>query len=98
MAEADYKSMSDERIKEIARRRHYIKRGFFYHLGIFLVISVALVVIYLLTGKGYLWPIWPIGVWSLFVITHLFSTKRSLNKIDGKPSAVDREAARLRKK
>jgi hypothetical protein len=98
MAENNYKTMSDERLKEIARRRHYIKRGFFYHLGIFLVISAALVVIYLLTGKGYLWPIWPIGVWSLFVITHLFSTKRSLNKIDGKPNAIDAEMDRLRKK
>ena len=98
MAENNYKTMSDERLKEIARRRHYIKRGFFYHLGIFLVISAALVVIYLLTGKDYLWPIWPIGIWSLFVITHLFSTKRSLKKIDGKPSAVDAEMKRLRKK
>jgi len=98
VAENNYKTMSDDRIKEMARRRHYIKRGFFYHLGIFLVICAALVVIYFLTGRGYPWLVWPIGVWLLIVITHLFGTKRSLDRIDGKPDAVDREAARLRKK
>ena len=98
MAQIDYKTMSDEDLQKVAKRRYYIKRGFFYHLSIFAVLSAVMLLIYFLTGRGYPWFAWPIGFWGLFVIGHTIGTKRSLNRIDGKPNAVDREAKRLRGK
>lgn len=57
-----------------------------------------MVIIYFLTGRGYPWFAWPIGVWALFILGHIYGTKKSLDAIDGKPTAVDREAARLKDK
>jgi len=94
----DYKSMSEDRLREIARRRHFIKRGFYYHLCVFLIVSAVMLLIYFLTGEGFPWFAFPIGLWGLFIIGHIIGTINSLRRIDGRPSAVDREMKRLRKK
>jgi len=94
----DYQSMSEEKLRGIAQRRYFIKRGFTYHLCVFLIVSAVMLLIYFLTGEGYPWFAWPIGLWGLFIIGHIVGTINSLRRIDGKPSAVDREMKRLRKR
>jgi len=94
----DYHGMSDEKLRSIAQRRYFIKRGFAYHLSLFLIVSAVMVLIYFLTGKGYPWFAWPIGLWALFIAGHIVGTINSLRRIDGRPTAVDREMQRLRKK
>ena len=98
MAGTDYKAMSEGELRGVAQRRYFIKRGFYYHLGVFLVVCAVMKMFYFLTGELYPWFAWPIGLWGLFIIGHIMGTINSLRRIDGKPSAVDREMARLRKK
>ncbi len=94
----DYKSMSEEKLRNVAQRRYYIKRGFTYHVSLFLIVSALMVLIYFLTGKGYPWFAWPVGFWGLFIIGHIIGTINSLRRIDGKPGGIEREMEKLRKK
>ncbi|MBT3318418.1 MAG: 2TM domain-containing protein [Clostridia bacterium] len=98
MAGSDYKAMSESELRGVAQRRYFIKRGFYYHFGVFLVVCAVMLLLYFLTGEGYPWFAWPIGLWGLFIVGHIVGTINSLRRIDGKPSAVDREMNRLRKK
>jgi len=93
-----FSHLNDEQLRKVAQERVYVKRGYFYTLGAFIVLSGIMVGIYFLTGEGYPWFIWPIAVFGLFLLGHTFGTIRSLRMIDGKPGAVDREFKRLRAK
>jgi hypothetical protein len=40
------------------------------HLASFVVGSVVFVLIWLTTGSGYFWPIWPILGWGIGLVAH----------------------------
>ncbi|NQU37495.1 MAG: 2TM domain-containing protein [Actinobacteria bacterium] len=44
--------------RKAALKRIEQKRGFWRFAGLWLLISVGMVVIWLLSGRGYFWPIW----------------------------------------
>jgi class 3 adenylate cyclase len=47
-----------------------LRTSFRIHLVVYLVVNVALVCIWALTGAGYFWPIWPILGWGIGVGAH----------------------------
>jgi len=98
MAENDYRNMDDKKVLKIAKKRVFVKRGFFSHLAVYLVLTAILVIIYFTAGGGYPWFAWPVGIWAVFVIFHALSTVKTLGKIDGKATAAEKEAERLRNK
>jgi uncharacterized membrane protein len=63
--------MDDSELRDQAKKRLKAKRHFLEYLGIWVVVSVFLSVIWLLTSHGaFFWPIWPIagmGVAALFI-------------------------------
>jgi hypothetical protein len=65
--------MSDEQIYEEARRRVKIKKDFYNNLISYLVVNAVLVVIWALTGRGYPWFLWPLGIWGVFILSHFLN-------------------------
>lgn len=55
---------------EKARARAEAKLGFYIHLPIFLIVSILLVTINLLSPVEYLWFKWPVMGWGIGVIFH----------------------------
>lgn len=56
--------------RQAAIKRVEAKRGFGIHFVVYLFVNALLVVIWLVTGMGYFWPIWPIAGWGIGVGIH----------------------------
>ena len=55
---------------EHRRRRSALEQSVRVHLAVYVVVNVALVAIWALTGGGYFWPIWSILGWGIGVGCH----------------------------
>lgn len=62
--------MIDSKAYEIAKKRVNAKKGFFWHLGIFLMTMVVLMLINLITYHGKIWFIFPFLGWGMSVGLH----------------------------
>ncbi len=56
--------------REAAVKRLTARRDFATHAITYLVFNTALVVVWYLTGHGYFWPGWLIGVWGAGLLMH----------------------------
>jgi hypothetical protein len=67
-------TLSDRRLREQARKRIEFR----VHLVVYIVINAALWMIWFFTGRGYLWPVWPMVGWGPGLVFHyLFDYRRS---------------------
>ena len=67
-------SPTDTQLHELARKRVDFKS----HLIVYCVINAALWTIWFVTGRGYLWPVWPMAGWGIGVLFHyLFDYRAS---------------------
>lgn len=57
---------SDNQLRELAHKRVDFKR----HLTVYLVMNAAFWAIWYVTGRGYMWPVWPMVGWGVGVIFH----------------------------
>jgi hypothetical protein len=66
------KVMSNEPIdaRDAAFRRLKAHRDFWAHLFTYVVFNSALVIIWYVTGRGYFWPGWLIGLWGAGLVMH----------------------------
>lgn len=64
------KQMTEEQIYEEASRKVKAKKGFYGSLATYAVVNAVLVVIWALSGQGYPWFLWPLGIWGIFVLGH----------------------------
>ena len=53
-----------------ARQRVTMRRDFGSHTVAFLVVNIALVSIWAVTGAGYFWPAWVLGLWGVGLALH----------------------------
>lgn len=58
------------------RRRRDSRRVFAEHVRSYLWVMALLVGIWLVTGMGYLWPIWPALGWGIAIVSHGSSALR----------------------
>jgi class 3 adenylate cyclase len=49
---------------------HGLRTSFHIHLTVYIVVNLALVLIWAVTGAGYFWPIWPLIGWGIGVGAH----------------------------
>jgi hypothetical protein len=82
-------SSHDTQLMQLARKRVDFRR----HLIVYLVVNAVLWTMWLVTGKGYIWPVWPMAGWGVGVILHflfdyqsskLFSEEEELKKLKRK--------------
>ncbi len=89
-------TLSEQEIYEEARTRVKQKRGFLGHLMSYLSINAVLVIIWALSGRGYMWFLWPMGVWGAFVVLNfldVFLVRGSMSEA----AAIRREVERIKK-
>ncbi|MDR0271820.1 MAG: 2TM domain-containing protein [Clostridiales bacterium] len=70
--------MSDEVLLKLARKRAKAKVGFRAHATSFVAVNVFLVLVYLVSGAGYFWPIWSLLGWGLGLLMHGITVHTSL--------------------
>lgn len=75
------KTILDDDLYELAKKRAEIKRGFKIHLAIYLIFSI--IIIFTLVTNGFEWQfIVPILGWGIGILTHFISIPSSLNLED----------------
>jgi hypothetical protein len=67
-------TLTDSQLKELARKRVEFRT----HLVVYLIINSALWLTWYLTGRGYIWPVWPLVGWGVGLLFHyLFEYRTS---------------------
>ncbi|MFD4193372.1 2TM domain-containing protein [Amycolatopsis thermoflava] len=64
---------------EAERRAHAVarlkqQRDYYQHVVDFVLFNGFLIVIRVLTGAGFFWPVFPLGAWGVGLITHTWDT------------------------
>jgi len=90
------RQMSEEEIYEEASRRIKAKKGFYGSLATYIVVNAVLVIIWALSGQGYMWFLWPLGIWGIFVLGHflrvfVFESKSDRGAIEKEMEKIKRE-------
>jgi hypothetical protein len=62
------KQKTEEEIYKEASKRVKERKRFYSGLVTYAVVNAVLVVIWALTGQGYMWFLWPLGIWGVFVL------------------------------
>jgi hypothetical protein len=62
------KQLTEEQIYEEASKRVKAKKSFYSGLITYAIVNAVLVVIWALSGQGYPWFLWPLGIWGVFVL------------------------------
>ena len=87
--------MTEDEIYEQAKNRVKQKREFFKNLGSWASVNLVLVVIWALTGAGYPWFLWPLGIWGVILVTHyvrIYLIDRGSDRV-----AIEKEVERIRR-
>jgi hypothetical protein len=64
------KKLSKEDIYEMAEKSTARKKGFYGHLGTYLVVNIILILIWVASGTGEVWFLWTLGIWSVVIFLH----------------------------
>jgi hypothetical protein len=81
-------------VRAEALRRVRERRDFVTHLITYMVVNIALVLVWATTGLGYFWPGWVIGGWGIGLVLHAWTAflQHPITAAD-----VDREMERLQR-
>ncbi len=60
--------------REAAKRRVRARRDFTSNVAAYVVVNSALIVIWSLSGAGYFWPAWIIGIWGVILVLHWWNS------------------------
>jgi 2TM domain len=87
---------SEEELRKAAISNIKRKREFRQHLLTYVVVNIALVIVWAVTGAGYFWPGWVIGGWGIGVVMHAWDAYGRRRVVT--EDQVSREMDRLRKR
>ena len=62
------KQLTEEQIYEEASKKVRDRKRFYGGLATYLIVNAVLIVIWALSGQGYMWFLWPLGIWGVFVL------------------------------
>jgi hypothetical protein len=60
--------MTEEEKYNIAKKRVNEIRGYFVSLAIYIIVNMALFLIWFFNGRGFPWFFWPLGGWGIGII------------------------------
>jgi len=86
---------SEEKIYEEAKLRVKAKKDFYGNLIAWAVVNIILVIVWALSGRGYPWFLWPLGIWGAFVLVHFLRVFIFEQKSD--MQAIEKEAEKIRR-
>ena len=88
--------MDEKEIREKAEKRVEEKRGFIGNLAAYIIVNAGLFLIWLFTGHGSPWFIWPLLGWGIGVVFHFFSVYVAGPGNAWQQREVDREMERIK--
>ena len=88
--------MSEEQIYGQAKRRVEVKRGFYIHLMIYIVVNLLLILIWAFVADGgFPWFIFPLCGWGIAIVIHFIGTFIFGEKSNR--AAIEKEADKIRR-
>jgi hypothetical protein len=88
-------AVMDETIEARAKQRVQARSSFLVHVIIFATMNAAFAAIWLVTGHGYPWFLWPTLMWGVGLVAHLVTLWTGPGSLR-EERAVEREIQRLR--
>jgi hypothetical protein len=89
--------MSEQEILAEAKARVKKKREFFSHLGAYVTINVVLAIIWALSGGGYKWFLWPLGIWGVFMAWNFVEVFLVTQSVQSEKIAIQKEVERIKR-
>jgi hypothetical protein len=91
--EMETEILQDEQLREMAKARLIKRREFVAHLLAYVLVNGSFIGIWVVTGAGFFWPVFPILGWGIGLFFHGWDTFSSpLSQ-----ARIDREVERLRR-
>lgn len=90
--------MSEKEIYEQAVKHVKEKKDFFIHLLTYIVVNTSIFLVWMISGGGYPWFIWPLFGWGIGLIFHFLSVWVFERQTNWERREIDREVQRLKKK
>jgi hypothetical protein len=87
---------SDE-LREIAEKRVRQKVALLSHIGAYIIINAFLVVVWLLSGRGYPWFLWVMAGWGIGLVFNIFAYFSGAKGEAAKEKMVRKEMERMKK-
>ena len=88
--------LPEQEIIEVAKARVKKKRNFYSHLGIYITVNIVLVIVWALSGRGYMWFLWPLGIWGAFVLWN-FIEVFLIHGGTSEKAAIEKEVEKIKK-
>jgi hypothetical protein len=91
--------ITEEEIRQIAKKRVEARKGFFSHLAAYIIVNVILVLIWFLSGSGGSppWFIWTAAFWGVGVVAHCIVVFVAPGA-DWEQREIEKEVQRIKKK
>lgn len=83
--------MENQEAYQRAKKTVEAKFGFYMHLGIYIAVSIVLVIVNLSTSTEYLWFKWPLMGWGIGVLFHALGVFVFSDKNGVVDQMIDRE-------
>lgn len=90
------RELTEEEIYKEAKARIKKKKEFLSHLVAYVLINIVLVVIWALSGSGYMWFLWPLGIWGVFVLWNFIDVFLLYKSIQSEKAAINREVEKIK--
>ena len=89
-------TMTDEQIRELAKKRVKDKRDFYGHLAAWAIVNIILLIIWATVGDRHeVWFVFPLGIWGAFVLLHGLNVFVLGSKSD--LGAIEKEVEKIKK-
>ncbi len=89
--------MSEEEIYRKARERVEEKKGFYIHFIIYILVNIMLIIIWVATGAGFPWFIFPLGGWGIGILFHFLVIFVFSRQTGWERRQVEKEVERLKR-
>jgi hypothetical protein len=89
--------LTEEEVYEIAKKRVKNKKDFYGHLGVYVGVNILLIVIWALSGGGYAWFVWPLGIWGVFVLWGALDVFVFSKGVQSDKLAIEKEVEKIKK-
>jgi uncharacterized membrane protein len=89
--------MSEEEIYRKARERVEEKKGFYIHLIVYILVNIMLIIIWVVTGAGFPWFIFPLGGWGIGILFHFLGIFVFSQRTGWERRQVEKEVERLKR-
>lgn len=93
--------LSEEEVYEEAKKRVKDKKGFYGHLGAYLVVNTILIVIWALSdadmGTANMWFLWPLCIWGAIVLINFLQVFVFKTSAWREKAAIDKEVEKIKK-